>query len=318
MKTRILINLFLLQFSVIFGLNQQKTTKIIRTNKNIINEVIDSTSYFKNSSCWAYKANLYEYVTQGFRTATVYGSTQGDTIINNHRYLKFYLETGSPNSNKITAIRQENKKIYAMFFDQAQEFLLYDFNVEKGDTIYSTAPSGYISRLPIVSSIDSIQLYNGEYRKRIIIQGYETWIEGIGSLNGFDFPIRDFVTCDCNSSFFLISFAREKVLFFYNSELCATFDCCQGIKDDVKNTKVEEKMFDIFPNPTQEIVTIKFSSIIRETNFKLFNLQGKIVMDKQINETNNSVRLNQLPNGIYFYRISAEGKSLQTGKLSKE
>ena len=60
-----------------------------------------------------------------------------------------------------------------MFFDQAQEFLLYDFNVEKGDTIYSTAPSGYISRLPIVSSIDSIQLYNGEYRKRIIIQGYK-------------------------------------------------------------------------------------------------------------------------------------------------
>jgi len=310
MKTKILTSLFLLQFTFAFGLNNQLTATV--------NQPVDSVSYFGNSACWSYKASIYERILDGFRPTSAFINIQGDTVIDNHKYLKLFLETGSSHSDKFYAIRQENKKIYAKFFDQTQEFLLYDFNVKKGDTIHSTAQSGYISRLPIVSGVDSVQLYNGEYRKRINIQGLDTWIEGIGSMSGVDYPTREFVTCDCNSSFLLISFAREKLLSFYNSELCANFDCCQGIKDDVKKIQVQKKMFDIYPNPTKEIITVKFVSNVEKSNFELFDLQGKTVINKQIDETNNSVHLNQLPNGIYFYKISIDGRLLQTGKLSKE
>jgi hypothetical protein len=290
----------------VFGLNNQAAT-------SDENQSVDSVSYFGNSSCWTYKANLYASMFNDFIPTTTYGSTQGDTIINNHSYLKFYSETGS-----YYAIRQENKKIYAKYFDQSQEFLLYDFNVNKGDTIHSAAQRGYISRLPIVSDVDSVQLYNGEYRKRFIVNGYDTWTEGIGSINGFDYPTREIATCNCNSSFELISFAREKVLSFYNTALCAYSNCCQGLTDNVKDIQEQQKVFDIYPNPTKDVITVKFGSNIAKSNFELFDLQGKIVISVSIDETNNTIHLNQLPNGIYFYKISADGKSLQTGKISKE
>ena len=105
---------------------------------------------------------------------------------------------------------------------------------------------------------------------------------------------------------------------FYNSELCVGFDFCHEIKDDIKNIQEQKKLFDIYPNPTKEIITIKFANYIENSKFELFDLQGKIVYNEKINESNNSIHLNQLSNGIYFYIISTDGKSLQTGKLSKE
>lgn len=317
MKKRILIYLVLLQYSFVSGLNHQETIKVEKANEIYVDQPVDTVSYFGNSCCWTYKAKLYEYILQGFRTATVYGSIQGDTVINKHRYQIFNFQTGTSNSSGTSLIRQENKRIYMLSINSQNDFLLYDFNVKKGDTIHSTAQGGYISRLPIVTDVDTVQLYNGEHRKRIKINS-DTWIEGIGSINGFDYPKRDFVTCDCNSSFELISFARENALTFYNSELCAGFDCCQEIKDDIKNIQEQKKLFDIYPNPTKEIITIKFASYIENSKFELFDLQGKIVYNEKINESNNSIHLNQLSNGIYFYRISTDGKSLQTGKLSKE
>lgn len=317
MKTRVTIYLFLMQFTFAFGLNNlTRTTVVHETNKLAANQSIDSVSYFGNSSCWTYEASLYEYVLQGFRTTTTYGSIQGDTVLNNHRYLLFHLQTGSPYLNSTYPIRQENKKIYMMSFEHSRDYLIYDFDVKKGDTIHSTAESGYISRLPIVSSVDSVQLYNGEYRKRIKIYG-DTWIEGIGSVNGFNYPLREFVTCDCNSSFELIAFAKEKTLLFYNAELCASFNCCQGIKDELNNIQEQKKLIDVHISPTKETITITFVSNIEKCNFQLFDLQGKVMVNEEINETNHMIHLNQLPRGIYLYKITTEGKSLQTGKLSK-
>ncbi len=305
MKTKFLIFILSLQCSFIFGINRYLATST--------NEVVDSVSYFGNSACWSYRASVYERILDGFRTTSALSSIIGDSLIKHHKYLKSYSETGFP-----ILIRQENKKIYIWSDDSNNDVLLYDFDVKKGDTIRSTAQSGYFLQLPKVSVVDTIQLYNGDYRKRIKISNGDTWIEGIGSVNGFYYPLRVYVTCDCNSSFELISFAREKVLSFYNSELCATFGCCEGTIDDLKNTQIIKEMFAIYPNPTKEIITIKFVCNIEKSNIELFDLQGKTVINKQINETNNSVRLNQLPKGIYFYRISTDGKLLQTGKLSKE
>jgi len=317
MKTRILIYLFLFRYFFVFGLNNQETIKDEKTKKFNVNQPVDSVSYFGNNSCWTYKAKLYEYSFQIYRTTSVNGSIQGDTVINKHKYQLFNFQTGTSNSSGTSLIRQENKRIYMLSTNNQEEYLLYDFNVKKGDTIHSTAQGGYISRLPIVTDVDTVQLYNGEYRKRIKIFS-DIWIEGIGSIYGFDYPTKDFVTCDCNSSFELISFAREKTLTFYNSELCASFNCCQGVIEDIKNIEEQKKIFDINPNPTKEIITIKFASYIENSNFELFDLQGNIVFKEKIHETNNSFYLNQLSNGIYFYRISTDGKLLQKGKLWKE
>lgn len=89
-------------------------------------------------------------ILHGFRTTNANSAIQGDTINNHHRYLKFYSETG----NSIL-IRQENKRIYAWSISNNNDFLLYDFNVKKGDTIHSSAQSSFFLRLPVVLNVNT-------------------------------------------------------------------------------------------------------------------------------------------------------------------
>ena len=85
----------------------------------------------------------------------------GDTIINDKLYSKVYdIEDDSclniNNATYFGAIREEEKKIYALIaYGQEEEILLYDFNVEVGDTVISNAQVGYLSGLTYISGIDN-------------------------------------------------------------------------------------------------------------------------------------------------------------------
>lgn len=57
---------------------------------------------------------------------------------------------------------------------------------------------------------------------------------------------------------------------------------------------------------------------VEKSNFELFDLQGKSVINVRIDNHNNSIQINQLFKGIFFYKISTDGKLLQTGRLSKK
>jgi hypothetical protein len=211
MKTKIFTLLFIWSASLLYS---QKNDWQIST---------DSTSYFGRESCWSYKAKIYEEI-EIFHWDPVQCYLQGDTVINHKNYKQYH--TFYP----FTAIRQENQKIYAIDTDFSKEYLLYDFGVEKGNIIYSEAQSGYISRMPVVEDVDSVWLYNGERRKRIHIAG-DTWIEGIGSVRGFDSPIREYFTCDCNNEYQLIAFAQEGVVSFFDSELATWWGYCGEVVD---------------------------------------------------------------------------------------
>ena len=85
----------------------------------------------------------------------------------------------------INAIREDSfKKIWCYYFEQQTDSLIYDFGIQIGDTITWT-------EYPyIVVGIDSIQLLNGEWRKRFMlttnsVAGIKYWIEGIGSDENF-------------------------------------------------------------------------------------------------------------------------------------
>jgi hypothetical protein len=70
-----------------------------------------------------------------------------------------------------------------------KDTILYDFNLQLGDTLISS------SSYPVVFEIDSIQLLNGEWRKRYVSNSGEAWIEGIGSTNGLLAPYEIYFEC---------------------------------------------------------------------------------------------------------------------------
>jgi hypothetical protein len=116
----------------------------------------------------------------------------GDTIINDFKFYKIFIQ-GSNDSSYVGCFREEDRKVYYngvdyFHFETDSIILLYDFNKQKNDTIYT----GTWHRA-VINEIDSILIGNS-YRKRFQMDDGQFWIEGIGSNFGFLYPMTEIPT----------------------------------------------------------------------------------------------------------------------------
>ncbi len=77
----------------------------------------------------------------------------------------------------------------------------------------------------------------------------------------------------------------------------------------------------VFPNPFAASATIKMEGIDpgKSLIFKLFDYSGKAVYQKQFESPSFELRKNELPAGLYFFKIEEEnGQALASGKLVKQ
>ena len=73
----------------------------------------------------------------------------------------------------------------------------------------------------------------------------------------------------------------------------------------------------IFPNPSEGILTFKIPQAVQNAKVKIFSIDGKIVFSEEENlETTNSYNLKHLNSGLYFVTIS-DGKKTFTAKWLK-
>ena len=67
-----------------------------------------------------------------------------------------------------------------------------------------------------------------------------------------------------------------------------------------------------FPNPTSESFTVQATKLVSETTISLYDTQGKLLISKKILPQNGTltVDVSSLENGVYFVKVSSEGKSV--------
>lgn len=233
----------------------------------------------------------------------------GDTIINNQTYQKLstpYVQSNSTGSCGGTlsgykgAIREDsaNKKVFIIPPTDSTEKLLYDFNLQVGDTV-----KGYIGNFePIVQSIDSV-LVGSHYRKRWIIDSsyyFVYMIEGIGSTYGLLEEIPPPVT-DL-ADYTLSCFQDDTIT--YNS-----VGNCQLITSLSEKQKLKPGLY---PNPTSAVIHVKTRQELQR--IEVYNLQGQ-----KVQEVNSKKRTWQLPkeNGLYLIRLQDEEGNVYTEKVIK-
>ena len=73
--------------------------------------------------------------------------------------------------------------------------------------------------------------------------------------------------------------------------------------------------YDISPNPAMDFVNIKCNTTIK--SLQLFDVQGKQIEVKMVNEPNSKIDISNHPKGIYFLKIETE-KGQFTEKIIKE
>lgn len=217
-------------------------------------------------------------------------------------------------NNSSCVMREENGKVYVYNQTHETEEILLDFTLEIGDEIildtqnphYCYYIGGvYMEGTPITVSNVSTQFIAGNDRKVIELeyQGelVDTWIEGIGTLNGilpFDFTYFD-------SDTYLSCYTNNGVAYFFNGYT----ECLFGINDFDKDA------IKLAPNPVTEYSTIQFP-IESEIDFiKIFDVFGRLVRNEKIYSEYVNINANEYASGIYLYLLFSKDKMVKTDKF---
>lgn len=279
-----------------------------------------SQNYFENDACWTtYTVNIFtnmvEYKNQYFLS--------GDTLLNGKTYKK--VVGRSPNNLQnptyfAGSIREEAGKVFKQFTDYETqvvgEFLLYDFNVKVGDTIYSTATSGELSRKPVVTKIDTIELLTGQKRKRFFFSGASEWIEGIGCFGGLFSQTYEHATNGKIEN--LVCFKQNGTEYYKNNSLCSDGTCCD-VLSGLETHKLSNPTVSLSPNPTNRFVRLDFSkSINRCKSIKLTDALGNTLQEltDEIANSDFEMDLTLYCSGLYFIVIEFE-KNREIHKVIK-
>jgi len=281
----------------------------------------DYVPFPKSDAIWdvkAYKGSLYYHTDF---SGLYYFITASDTLIDEINYPSILLCNGE----YVCAVREENKKVYVNL-PKYGEHLLYNFNLEVGDTIFyyigavartlnQIAYYGYnilyVPHYKVVTSIGTIKLADGSVRKRLNLIGWkeswfgDTWVEGIGSLDwvGVLNPfVNDMLTN--GDGFALVCFEQNKEKIYISS---ACEDCNCWRPNNIADVLPME--ISIFPNPTTGKFSV-FSSQFSEMNgeIEVFDVVGCNVGTYRIRpeNTETTIDISHLANGMYFLKIQTD------------
>lgn len=233
-----------------------------------------------------------------------------DSIFFSTLYYKELLSSTEQFGSNYTGLnryfREENNRIYE--YNQNQEILMYDFNLNLNDTFNVENPLSQIT-FPITVNIilDSTLLLNDEHRRTIAMycKGIEptltTWIDGIGSTSGF-LSVYNSCAFDINTT--LNCFYINDTLAYINPE---SKGCWTTATSNVKTVS-----FSIIPNPSKDKIEIKGEvdfdkiNIYSITGIKMKNFQKEKIID-----------VSELRKGLYIIELERKGHSLGKQKFVK-
>lgn len=190
-------------------------------------------------------------------------------------------------------IRQEMQRLYVYHPDYG-DTLLYDFDLEVGDTVSAT-----INHFPVqvVSSIDSIAFGNG-YRK-VFHLGNTFLIEGMGSNNGLKQFLNSHNDLENPLSLYNRCYRNNHGTYTSDGESCYW-------TMDVSETALPHAVLNAFPNPTENLVKITSSISLQDIqSVEVTDLLGKIVPATYLTSGESSIEINLKPflSGLYLVRI---------------
>ncbi len=212
-------------------------------------------------------------------------------------------ETYTYSGEYVGAIRTENGKVYQYLNDQ--EYLLLDFTLNVGDTLFS-----YISTGLHISSIDSVLVVD-QYRRRFNFSNGDicNWmIEGIGHEAGLFEPMSMY---EFNVSYF-ICYAEDGIpLYGYSN-------CILNV--GYERLSLHEREINIFPNPTSGKITINSSEPIKEIkSYLITDMYGRIISSNSNIDplTGNTIEINieACKPGVYFMIINFNDKETMNRKI---
>jgi len=240
-----------------------------------------------------------------------------DTLFCGHVYSKIKTTT----TGAVGYVRSDSSHVYIRATNSCsgKEYLMYDFSITIGDTIYvANNIWDYNPSDTTRFVLDSSKTINfSGVNRRIYFVRYEpdpdlspgwfgrsmTWIEGIGSTTNPFFPV-ECISDYCESSWQLLCFDSLSVQLYQD----AAFKTCDTTFTDVSiNDLTITNHLNIFPNPFNDNLTISVDNATL-SDISLFNVFGECVYSWSGNGKNNLLidNLSKIPAGAYFIKAKTD------------
>lgn len=121
-----------------------------------------------------------------------------------------------------------------------------------------------------------------------------------------------------------VSYSIGQVFYIYNSSE-SVYNEAQGVQHeeisamDAALIEPEVGIF-VFPNPTTDFVTVKINGMELENGegyYQVFDIQGRILKQNAIKQSETQISLSNLTPSIYIIRVYGENEVLKTFKIIK-
>lgn len=258
----------------------------------------------------------------------IHYTVSGDTLINSTLYKKLFKTDYNPLCFQnftgpyfFGGIRNDSneRKVYYYDVSTSEEWLLYDFTLNVGDTVPPTYNNVSYPEL-YVESIDSV-LIGSDFRKRFIYS-QETYqpiqvIEGIGAESGLLGYMVFFESIN-----YLRCFHQNDSLLWINPRA----DSCNLETDTCLAISVPERIPDnrlmlIYPNPASDHIYLHlYPEILRpsaDIRIEIYNSFGEKLAENQVPKWQYmfSFNVTGLSNGLYIIVLKINQRTLSTKKF---
>ncbi|GEM_PF-616835 len=260
----------------------------------------------------------------------------GDTIIENETWQKIYFTNNylgdvdfKGDMNYIAAIRENEQKQILAKIPHLPEFVLYDFSLEIGDTIWyehvaESAVDGnypfyfdddfYSPHYKVVVDKDSVLLENGEYRNRLTLYSYvdhygnikitNHWIEGFGCTrwSGLFHPIV-VIRLDNGDGVSFACLMQDDEVIYLNNPYCD--DCLCETFTSIDHIDYSNELLTVYPNPSKGNLTIAISeSATGNLVLRISDVSGNKIIEQRIrNQKEINLNLGNYNSGFYFIQL---------------
>jgi len=87
-----------------------------------------------------------------------------------------------------------------------------------------------------------------------------------------------------------------------------------GVNCFLSNNEIETSLeYSVYPNPVNDVLNISISE--NNTSISIFDVVGKTVSEMELINGNNTLNIENLDPGVYFYSIKRNGNIIETEKL---
>jgi len=78
---------------------------------------------------------------------------------------------------------------------------------------------------------------------------------------------------------------------------------------------VNQAQFSVYPNPADDVLNVNATNLKGKATVTLYDIVGKEVLSKNLVNGNNTLNIEDLKSGVYFYSIKKENENIETKKI---